>query len=182
MLIFFGEEGEGEKSDIRALALKVFDALASKSLFEGSMKEKHPWELVFIVLGRLLDEMGNRGRALICWQAAANFSDDPEKITFIMIGHSARAWEARSWIKAKDVKNGRRLLSPITRTFVDLRDHNHALGIFNPKKIADFDGETRPGWFDDVGQEFLKLDNRVDEATLGRLTSDFIGRFTFNYW
>jgi len=145
-------------------------------------REAHPWELIWTTLGRLLSESGDIDRARRCWGAAANFTDDPNRLTFIMIGHSARAWEALSFLEEDAPEKARLALAPVTETFLRLQQENIAPGIFNPNRITDEDGVVREGWFDQVGHKFLKEMNSLDVPALASLARQFLGRFTFNYW
>jgi hypothetical protein len=144
--------------------------------------KNHPWELVFIVLGRLLNSIGEKKDARKFWEASYNFAKNNDQLTFIMIGHSARAWEALSWLGEGNLEKARNVLLPVVETFRRLGRENIAPGIFNPNKISDEDGKIRAGWFDDVGARYLNELKDAAKSTLESLCNDFINKFTFNYW
>lgn len=146
------------------------------------MYNNHPWELIFIVLGRLLNKIGRNEDARKFWEASYNFAKNNDQLTFIMIGHSARAWEALSWLNDGNLKKARNVLLPVVETFNRLQKENLAPGIFNPNKVSDEDGKIRAGWFDEIGHRFLVELDMANEATLRSLSDEFISRFTFNYW
>jgi tetratricopeptide (TPR) repeat protein len=175
MLVFFGNSADKKKR----LAYQVFQKI---NPWLELYREKHPWELVWITLGRLLNESGDNDRALRCWQAAANFTEDLNKLTFIMIGHSARAWEALSWLNQDNIEEARKVLWPVAKTFNRLKQENIAPGIFNPNRISDEDGQIRPGWFDQIGSIFLNELKGAGDTILSSLCNEFLSRFTFNYW
>ena len=145
-------------------------------------KEKHPWELIWTTLGRLFQNVGKVDLARKYWRAAASFTDNPDKLVFVMLGHSARGWEALTWLKENNPREASQCLKPVAATFSLIAADNSALGIFNPNREADEDGVVRAGWFDKVGRRFLsELDGATPE-TLRRLVEAFVDRFSFNYW
>jgi hypothetical protein len=150
--------------------------------FIASTKDNHPWELIFITLGRLLHKVGEKGNALQCWDAAIDFTSDPEKLTFVMIGYSARAWGAIFLLEENKIDKAIALMRPIFEAFLSFKNNNSALGIFNPNVMPDEDGQVRQGWFDQIGNRFLQEFDGADSATLKSLAEKFISRFTFNYW
>lgn len=142
----------------------------------------HPWELIFIPMGRLFLRVNMISLAYDFWDASANFTRSTEEVTYIWIGHSARAWKALCELQRNGLSSARNMLKPVVETFNKLRAYNSATGIFNPNKIPDEDGKARSGWFDEIGNRFINEFDGADEATLKSMVKQFINRFTFNYW
>lgn len=161
---------------------KIVDDLTGKINPQKDKLTDHPWELVFIALGRLLESIRKGSIARSFWKTAADFAKSDDQLTFVMIGHSARAWEALSWLGEGNLEKARNVLLPVVETFNRLQKKNLAPGIFNPNKVSDEDGKIRAGWFDDVGAKFLNELKDADKSTLESLCNDFINKFTFNYW
>ena len=173
LIVWPGEE------ETTAIAKDVADRIHP----ERSKLKNHSWELIFIVMARLLIQTGDSKRACDFWEASAHFHRNEEQLTFVMFGHAARAWEALYWMNSGNIDKTRSLLSPIAKTFQELKDKDHAIGIFNPNKKADeLDGKVRDGWFDEIGHRFLVELDGANEAILKSLAEEFINRFTFNYW
>jgi hypothetical protein len=163
----------------RMQALKIFEATAA---WLDKFKENHPWELIWVSLGRLLWRSGQKENARRCWKAAAGFTKNPNKFTFVFIGHSARAWEALSWLDERNPTQARRAMDPVVQNFARLRDEKCSLGIFNPTRAPDESGQVRPGWFDQVGRRLLAEFSNSSPDSLRSLCQEFISRFTYNYW
>lgn len=161
---------------------KIVDDLTSKINPLKDNLTQHPWELVFIALGRLLESIRKGSIARAFWKTATDFAKSEDQLTFIMIGHSARAWAALSWLDENSIEKARSVLFPVVETFNRLRNENLAPGIFNPNKVSDENGKSRAGWFDEIGFKFLTELNGANEAALRSLIDEFISRFTFNYW
>lgn len=140
----------------------------------------HPWELIYLVLARLLQKTDYYGVASLLWDKSANFAKDKDQMTFIMIGHSARAWEALYWLERNKVDKAVNLLKQIKAEFEKIGDK--APGIYNPNKIQDYDGIARPGWFDEIGKKILDSQLPTDKDNLKKLLEEFLARFTYNYW
>lgn len=143
----------------------------------------HPWELITIVIGRLLKGQGDNSGARLSWQAATGFrsSSGAEEITFKMFGHCARAWDALLWLEQGRDGNSdtvKKLVDPIVIFFQSLKESNLYPGVFNPNKVSE-DGRVWPGWFDDAGKKFLEKADRIE---LQSILKEFVSRFTFNYW
>ena len=168
-LIIFGND-----QDKKNIVPILFDAINAQYL--NRSREKHPWELIFICLGRLLDEIGKTEAANKCWDAAINFNQNPDNLTFIMLAHSARAWKALSLICTKRVVSEvDSLLKDIAVEFETFRTNGNAPGILDPSG----NGE---GWFDAVGIKILDRKMPMATSHIQALLEEFIGRFTFNYW
>ena len=171
--------------------LLVFLEKEPKDLIAGLVPEiftfqmegqQHPWELIYIIMGRHLKALGHKSDARKFWELSMKFAKSEDQITFVMIGHSACAWAALSWLDENNIKKAKDTLHPIVKTFKSLHQNDVAPGIFNLNKISDEDGTVRSGWFDDVGKRFLYELSNADESTLRSICEEFIQRFTFNYW
>ena len=173
-LIVFPPEGERIDENLINLA-DVIHPLRRK-------RQNHPWELIYTVMGRLLSKLDQIPLACQFWKASTEFAISNEQLTYIMLGHAAKAWEALYWLESRNTDKARSLMTVIRGTFHNLKEHNQAVGIFNPLGTADEDGKIRPGWFDKIGHRFLTELDGADESTLRSMTEDFISRFTFNYW
>ena len=152
----------------------------------SSELKENLWELVFIVMGRILaklNEPPSTQMAIKLWQKAANFATDQAQHTFVMVGHSARCWQALFELERKNWREARKLLFAIRNTFEDLKNTNRVIGTFNPNRITDPDGNIRLGWFDSMGEKFLvDFSSKCDNGVVKNLCHEFLDRFTFNYW
>jgi len=170
LLAFYGKEAETQ----RKLAIQIFRGIENHYLNHSA--EKHPWEMIFICLGILLHETGTAESAHTCWDAAIRFTDDPNKLTFIMLAHSARAWKAFSYLIYNNLSPARELLKEIADTFHYLKKSGHAPGIFDPT-------ESGNGWFDAIGSEMMAANiDSLGHADMKELFNKFIQRYTFNYF
>ena len=158
----------------------ILNAMEKANLIR--LGQNHPWELIFTVWGRLLAGLGKPGQARAFWDKAAGFAKSPDQLTFIMLGHHARAQIAISWLDQKDYTRAREVMIPVENTFKHLAGNQSWPGIFNPNRIADEDGIVRDGWFDEVGRRFLSEFHESPDGTLRDLAEAFVQRFTFNYW
>ena len=156
--------------------------LAPEIFTSQKERHEHPWELIYIIMGRHLKALGHKSDARKFWELSMKFAKSEDQIAFVMIGHSARAWAALSWVDENNIANARKVLRPVAETFNRLRVENIAPGIFNPNNIHDGDRKVRPGWFDPVGERFLNELNTADKSSVESLCKEFISRFTFNYW
>lgn len=171
MIVFpEGMEGLTETAERIYWAIQPMDRL----------KGRHPWELILTCLGRIFERESRYPQAIGCWRAAANFTNNPKEMTLILLGHSARGWEAVHWLKQNKEDKTRQLLGEIQETFKDL---DYAPGIYNPERIKDADGVIRVGWFDSIGTRLITTEmESAGVNTMKELATTFIQRFTFNYW
>ncbi|MCF6157610.1 MAG: zinc ribbon domain-containing protein [wastewater metagenome] len=144
--------------------------------------KSHPWALVFIVIGRLLQKQGKINDARTFWHAAAQFPREKEEVTFVMFGHCARAWNALSWLEEQNIQKAKEIIDQIRAYFIQMKQNTWNLGIFNPDNKQEYDGKVWPGWFDDVGKKLLERTDVADRAELQSILEEFVSRFTFNYW
>ncbi len=143
----------------------------------------HPWELFFTVAGRFFQQGGEKDKARKMWRIAADtFSKDEKHITLVMLAQESLAWEALSWLDENNLTQAREIFEPVGRLFRETFAGGAFPGIWNPNGIADADGETRSGWFDGIGSRLVQGTATTDAAGLRKLCTDFLDRFTFNYW
>lgn len=166
-----------DDSEKKSIAHKLKNAIDPSDM----RHRHHPWELIFIVTGRLLYETGNTADARSFWQASADFPENDQQLTFTMIGHSARAWKALSLLDESRITKAKEALIPVKRTFEQFNQNGSAPDIFTPMEQRK-SGALSGGWFQDVGTRFILQLEDADEAQLSALCNDFIRRFTFNYW
>lgn len=161
-----------------ALAIKI-DAVIGQNIDRLS---HHPWQLIFIVMGRLFQKLGQTRVAGKYWDAAINFrSFQQNEITFDIFRHCARAWKALSYLSDEDIVEAREIIKPVL-DFFKASENGAYPGIFNPKYMKDKDGKVWPGWFDEVGKKLLEKAEGAGCAELQSILKEFISRFTFNYW
>ena len=155
----------------------------SKQLINKKFKN-HPWVLIYTVLGRLYRSLSDMENAVRSWIEAINFCDSNTGVTFVMLNHAARAWAVPAIIDSEGAVSdfSHNVLKNICETFQDFNANKSAPGILNLHRHADFDNKIRPGWFDDVGKSFLQGFDNSDAETIKTICTEFVNRFTFNYW
>lgn len=162
--------------DNNAALAKDVDAVIGQKTAQLS---HHPWQLIFIVMGRLFQKLEQTNVAGKYWDAAISFRSFRQKeITFDMFRHCARAWKALSYLNNENIVEARKIIKPVL-DFFKASENGAYPGIFNPKQTKDRDGK---GWFDDVGRKFMDKTDITGRAELQAILNEFINRFTFNYW
>jgi hypothetical protein len=171
-----------EKDNVADQAESIFKEIRSRGIFD-EISEQHPWELVLIALGNILVISNKKEQAEQCWRAAAEFVKDEEKLTFILLSHLARALQGQvACMNGEDKEHIFQTLLPVKLTFQNFEAHDLYPGVFNPHQKPDHDNVVRAGWFDHIGRQFIDHLDRADLDKLSYLCSQFIKRFTFNYW
>ncbi|MGV8080949.1 MAG: hypothetical protein AB2L22_12945 [Syntrophales bacterium] len=180
MLVFKSEYLDSEKKMIEDVYSRVRARM-------NTVKEIHPWQLIFSNLGRILHRIKKDDEAIMCWNVAINITSDPRKITLTLMGHAARALLAMSLLNNGDHEGLRKQVLVIVNYFKGLNDDNVGRGIYNPHKTPDHDGYVWKGWFDEAVANLIQatLQSENYYANVQALKTglkDFLNRFTFTYW